>query len=346
VNARPLPADLRVEFERVLPRVLSRLQVTQLLSGEIPTRRRLDGGELYAPSPFMSAMVDDALARLDPSVSRTGRSALSILSPGPRHEALQTLTDIRAGIRRFLTWQEEADGTWRFYGRASTLDADAASTACVALALLRANATGLSTSRRVHVLARFRAACGRYYTFATHDGRGYRSISEDGRKETGFSPGANAHVARFLTAAANQTTEPIDYLRTTIIDGGLERNSAEYADPVCEAHAMGLALVEAALPESDQARRIVVPWLLKRQREDGSYGGALITALATLTLIDLGYEGEGVSAAAESLLRTMSPQKEWDYDPYLKGGHGSGPFTSAYALSALASCANLHGDGA
>jgi hypothetical protein len=336
------------DYGTCLARAAATLESGQLVTGEVATYRRIPGaGKLYAPSPFMSSLVHDALGCIDPRSPHVRRGALAGLTPAERRKVEWTVTTVRARIRRFLTWQEEADGTWCFYGRGSALGPDAASTASAALAVSRRARPGGRPrdpwSVHARALARFRAASGSYFTFVSDDGVGYGWIAADGRRLVGFDRVVNAHIMRYLAAAGVEDEALAAYLRAEIAQGDLESGSPEHPDPVSFAHATARAWAESPRTDAGVVQARLVPWLLSRQDERGGFGGPLSTALAALALIDLGYTGEALDRAAAHLLATGSPAGEWEYQAYLAGGHGSASFTSALAISALACCAATRG---
>jgi hypothetical protein len=337
-----------IDFGTCLTRATTMLRAGQLVTGEVATYRRVtEIGKLYAPSPFMSAVVYDALGCLDPGSPQVQQGAMRGLSPAQRRAVEWSVTTVRARIRRFLAWQEEADGTWCFYGRGSALGPDAATTACAALAIARdaRSVAGEDGPLRTHAraLARFRASTGAYFTFVADNGVGYAWLASDGRKLVGFDRVVNAHVLRFLAAAGIEDEALAGYLREEIEQGDREAGSPEHPDPVCFAHAAARAWTEMPRRDAAVATAALVPWLLARQNDHGGFGGPLSTALATVALLDLGYAGEALDRSARHLLETVSPAGEWEYQAYLAGGHGSAPFTTALALAALAGCAEVRG---
>jgi hypothetical protein len=347
VSAVISPAVL--DLGTCLARGAATLLAGQLVTGEVPTHRVAANGKVYAPSPFMSALVHDALACLDPGSPHGPATALAAMSPEERQSVAWTVGALRNRIRRFLRWQEEADGTWCFYGRGSTLGPDAATTACAALAVARHARRSVARERgrwriHAHALARFRDPAGTYFTFVSDTGAGYGWISADGRRIVGFDRIVNAHVMRFLAAAGVDDEALAVYLTREIEQGDMTCGSPEHPDPVCFAHAVARAWAETPREDACAIHAALIPWLLARQDERGGFGGPLNTALATLALVDLGYAGDALDRSAHHLLTTVSPSGEWAYQPYLSGGHGSAAFTTAFALAALAACAASRGD--
>lgn len=301
----------------------------QLVTGEIPTYRDIEsGGKLYAPSPFLSALAHDALAPLVPGPDAPPWVTAGALA-ADEHRALQgAALHVRRRIRAFLAWQEEPDGSWRFHGRASGLDPDAATTACAATAL-RGHAGERAARRRTRALRRFRSDDGRFHTFRSAEGRTH-----------GFDRIANLHVLRCLSEAGERDGALAAFASAELAAGALEEGSPEHPDPVCFAHAAARACALGLLGAPADAAARLVPWLLARQQADGGFGGPLATALAAWALADLGHRGPELDRAAARLSETALPSGGWAYERYLAGGHGSAPFTTAFVLGALAACAS------
>jgi hypothetical protein len=336
-------APPRRRFAAALTGALDALRGRQLITGELPTYRRIpSGGKLYAPSPCLAALMHDALSALDPTSPEALPEAWLALSRDERQGAQLAARDVRRGLRRFLATHEEADGSWRFYGRASGLDADAASTACAGAALLVTR----SPARCVQALARFRQPGGRYATFVARDGLGYAWIAPDGRRVPGADRVVNAHVLRFLTLAGVTDPELAAWLRGDTEPSALDQGSPEHPDPLAFIHAVARAWAAGAWPDAGDLARRLVSWLLARQEASGGFGGPLSTALGVQALVDLGHDGPALERAARALLEQASTAGEWEYEPYLAQGHGSSAFTTAFALGALAACAALRGEPA
>lgn len=326
-------------------RATTSLQSGQLVTGEIPTYRNIAAGtKLYAPSVFMSAMAHDALGCLDPRSRQHRDGALRVLSSVDRRAVTWRAGLMRAGIRRFLAWQEEADRTWCFYGRGSALHPDAATTACAALALaVDSGRTRPPMRWRAHnrALERFRTPAGLYHTFTAPDGSGYAWIGADGARIAGFDRVVNAHVLRFVRATGAEPEPLAAYIMSEVEHGEFERGSPEHPDPVSFVHAVARAWTECPAVERGAVRALLVPWLHARQQDDGGFGGPLSTALALAALVDLGDTGDALDRASHHLLTTASDGGEWSYQPYLSGGQGSAPFTTALSVAALVGWASV-----
>lgn len=335
------------------------LATSQLVTGEIPTHRPVAGSvRLYAPNCLLTALAHDALGTLDPTSPWSRPEAWLPLPVAERRQVGARIARLRTRIRRFLAWQEEADGTWRFHGRASEIDPDAATTACAAIAVScdppPPHVAAACRRRGANALARFRSTEGSYYTFAPRTGPSTpvrKTLASLGasrerlpqQEQDAVDRIANVHVLRFVAMAGAPDAKLLRYVTQEIQEGRRETGSPKHPDPVCFAHAVARTRAQASVPDGEWVAGDFVPWLLARQQPNGSFGDSLTTALAAQSLVDLGYTGDALDRTADALLTTASPEGDWPSGNYLSGGEGSAALTTAFALGALASVVAVRG---
>src|ERR1700739_408245 len=113
-----LRAGLRLVEDELLPH------------GEIPNYRcRSSGSWEYCFSPLTSAYVHDALSCFDPLSEWFEPAALAQAGTRWQGPFSRAVVAIRRRIRRFLAWQEDCQGGWRFFGQSSSLPPDLEATA-------------------------------------------------------------------------------------------------------------------------------------------------------------------------------------------------------------------------
>jgi hypothetical protein len=331
---------------------LDALRIAQFGNGEMLSyMREPNGGLVYARSPLFSTFVHDALGCFAPRSPAWEQRTLAFVETAARGRFVWTASWLRRRIRRYLAWQAESDGTWRFFGRGSGLPADAITTASAAVALLESPGRAALARRGRHMAAieRFRSAEGLYHTFILPGGDGCGWWDEAGRPVAGFEPVVNAEVLRFLVLTGarsiGEVAPLIRYLRDQAASG--EPPPAWlFPNPLCFFSAVARAWSQAGLPDADGLAADLVPRVLAMQDESGGFGGPLASAMAVTTLLDLGYEGgeveRGVLAVAGGRLRWGG----WGYDDMVVGGYGSPALTTALSITALArGGARLGGDG-
>ncbi len=310
----------------------------QLPTGEIPSYRRAHRGQLeYRRSPFVTTFVYDALGYFDPRCLWFEPRTLHSISPEWRGWFVRSVVQVRRRIRRFVAWQEEAAGRWRFFGRGSGLDPDVDVTSCAAAIMLEVAGPGSEERRDRYISSVFsyRGEGGRFYSYVNRDLRGYSWMDEQGRPIVGFDRVVNANVLRFFGLAGVEADELMTYLLDEARSGDFRIGSPDYPNPITFFYMLARAWSQAYLPDIEGLAAHLVGPLLEMQAEDGSFGGPLSTGMALSALLDLGYTGEELGRARRALLLRMLAPGHWGYEDFFINGFGSPPWTSALALSCL-----------
>jgi hypothetical protein len=314
---------------RKLWRAIESIAQEQLPSGEIPNYRKLSNGTWeYCFSPAVSAYVHNSLAVFDPLSEFFNGWALE--QTGQRRmELSRTVSRIRRNIRRFLAWQQAANGTWKFYGHASSLPPDLETTAICALALLDRPAPNRAAARRSY---------SRPFLPFPRSGGLFASPNSRGRGETDpiLACIANLHILRYqlLTGAA---AEP---LASTLSEQWAQLpHEDDDLPPLLQATAHACAcFVSSGLRN---ITRDGLAGLLEKQAKNGEFGGPLNTALALSALVDAGYEGQAVALAVESILGWMDGTFASKVQEYCDVRCASPAFTSALAAASVARAGSM-----
>jgi hypothetical protein len=292
----------------------------QLPTGEIATFFRVGRSGLeYMRSPLLSTLVHGALACFDPTSPWVETDIIDRLPPTSRAGLVRRVSQVRRGIRRFLAWEEHADGTWRFYGRGSEAQPDVALTAAAAAALLEAPRRSFRRpwERHLTALRRLRAADG---TPGVHDllqELRFRALTGD--DVAGLLEDAQSLLARRNQESAERT--PAEIVTEAYVAAGLWR--------------------EACLPGRASLRQWLLPCLLAAQGADGSFGGPVLTAMALSALIDLEHVSVEAERTRNALVAMSLPGGGFGYEAFLARSGGSAAASSALALTALARSGSL-----
>lgn len=294
----------------------------QLPSGEIRTFFRRPGMLEYRRVPLVSTLVHDALGCFDPASPWLDTQVLDWLSAFPARGLVAEVSKLRRRIRAFVAWQEECDGTWRYYGRNSGLGPDPCTTACAATSLLENAGHGRRRRfwRHREALARLRTpeSCCRRESPAF----------EANRVE-------NAEVLRFLALTGGAADETAELLLRDLDRDGPEGGSERYPETLHFFYVLARAWSQGCLPDRDGLRARLLPRILERRRPDDDYGGQLATALAASALIDLGAAEADVERARLALLRRIAAGAP-GHEGFLHQGGGSRAWTCALSMAALA----------
>lgn len=351
-----------LDLSSVLLRGIGAVRRSQLPTGEVPGFFRPDDGDLrYRLCPLPSTLVHDALGVFDPTAPAYDRPAAARLAPGGRTWLLAAATVVRRRIRDFLAWQQDSDGRWRFFGRASGIEPDAATTACAAAALLEhrapapALAPGLRRSNRpepwrrsLDALLRHRAPCGRFFTYRDRhgSGSGYGSLGPRGERRGGFDRVVNAHVLRFLVTVGGPIEPLIEYLRFELTHGDLRAGSPDHPEPLVFVQAVTRAWHRGGLGGRDAIAAAAVPAVVarlgERPRDTRDGGDPLATALGLHALLDLGVADRYARRLGRALRAGFGPAG-WSYRSWVRIGAGSASLTTALAVSALGRLAGADG---
>jgi hypothetical protein len=317
------------DLSSLLMRSVARLEREQLRTGEIPTYFAAGVGLQYRRSPLLSTFVHEALACFDPSSPWSEPELLELLAPSALPAFRRSVGELRRRIRAFLAWEEHCDGTWRFFGRASGVPADADLTARAATVLLE---TPLRTPKRrwqrhVDALARLRAPDGLFL--------GPLPPSREAPPR-GFDLVGNTHALRFLALVGEDVDGLVDVLKRELAHSAPGESSGRYPGVLGFFYALSRAWSQGHLPFMEILSDRLLPRLLGLEIDDGDFGGPLSTALALAALLDLKSPASHVQRVRRALLRRLLPQGVWAYQAFVYGAGGSPSWTTALALSAVA----------
>ncbi len=215
-NLQSLETGARADVNRIaayLTGAARTLRALQLPTGELPAVQWSDGGEPYhAPVPLLSALADDALAYVDARSPLFIGRVRDLVPPS----FFRDVASLRWGLRLSIASEEDADGTWQLHGRNGAREADVATTACAATALLPGVRWRSRRIDRRHVLALQRLG-----------------------KAREWSTLETAHALRYLALAGADTTA---------LAARLRRDGDAQPMDIATTHAVARALRVAQLP--------------------------------------------------------------------------------------------------
>ena len=332
----------RSAFSRRLAWAIDAVRRGQHPNGEMLSfRRDPSGGYAYVRSPFLSTFVHDALGCLDPTSSSWLEHGGDLLPTDVQSQIVRSVVQLRRRIRAYLIWQQEAAGTWRFFGRGCGLDPDVNSTACASIALL--DGYGIRSVARwelqQQVLLSFRSVEGPFFTFVKLHSGGYGWLNETGVPVVDFDRVVNAEVLRYLArvgrGATSEATALAEWLYRDVTGADLGQGSPLYPNPVTLAY-----VGSRALDGSEVERRVELTAVLRDltrslQRPDGSFGGPLSTAMGATALLLLGELGHELTAARLAVLRGADGSCAWPYEDFVVHGFGAPAWTTALSVSFL-----------
>jgi hypothetical protein len=221
---------------------------------------------------------------------------------------------MRSRIRRFLAWEEDNTGAWRFHGRGSGEAPDADVTACAATVILQ------GPRRKPHPRAQLQI----------HSLTGLRadSLTQD--------PIASANALRFLSLMGEPAHDLLDRVLGALNNGETLRPSGRYAHPLSFLFCLARAYRYAHLPQANETAERAIAEVLGYWRESPDFGGPLGAALGLNALADFDYTGPEMIACGQYLLQSALARGGWNYAPFLCDRGGAPAWTTAAAMAALA----------
>jgi hypothetical protein len=321
-------------MDRAISRALDFLARSQLPYGEFRTcaaaDARMAGECRFDSSPFATSLV------------------LYALSFVPDHR----VPAMTSRALDFLAAEMEGPGLWRYWSsrnsRHRQLPPDLDDICCISH-ILKQNNRPLPANREI-VLAN-RDETGAFYTWlaprTTAQPELARAISRLIGADTllaillsgtinDVDCAVNANVLLYL-GESPETQEAVDYLLGVVAGGREQESSRFYPDPLAFYYLLSRAYLNG-VSSLGRTQAAVVDRLLSRQESDGSFGGALPTALAACTLLNYDQRPPALAQAIQHLLASQQMDGSWPRLALFLGPapyYGSEEITTALCVEAL-----------
>jgi hypothetical protein len=231
----------------------------------------------------------------------------------------------------FLAAEMEPPGLWRYYTSRNPkiLPPDLDDTACASLAL-RDSHDEIRLGLNLRPILANRDEDGRFRTFLASPAA------------NNVDAVVNANVVAYL-GEREETRAACDYLCRVVVQGEEGRASLYGVDDLSFDYVLSRAYF-LGVRSLEPCRAPMVRRILARQRDDGSFGDALATALACASLLNFEEAPADVlGRALAALLAQQSEDGSWPrstfYIDFNGGFYGSEELTTAIALEALARAA-------
>lgn len=155
----------------------------------------------------------------------------------------------------------------------------------------------------------------------------------------------NANVLYYL--GKRQETKPIINYLLNILENNKEADCDKwYRDPFTFYYFYSRN-IKKGITELAHGAQHIKSRILKKQKTNGKIGNSILeTAMSTIALINIGYEGREVEMAINFIIKNQSPTGEWPrHILYFSGpkkqiGWGSEELTTGFCIEALASYLN------
>ena len=251
---------------------------------------------------------------------------------------------------KFLQAEMEGRGLWRYWSSRNDkhyiLPPDLDDTACVSYILEQHN---FASDNHDFLIANRRDDDLFYTWLAPRSGMPAKLKTEIRRLTRGSSlplfsisgtlnnvdPAVNANVLLYL-GECDETRPAIRYLVTSMNNANSQIDSY-YADPMVFYYLVSRAYYRGVNPLIE-ASKTIRKALLARRKMDGSFGNALLTALAVCTGINFGQPRDTLMDSVNCLLQTQKRSGAWQLNPMWLGPapfYGSEELTTALCFEAL-----------
>jgi hypothetical protein len=233
----------------------------------------------------------------------------------------------------FLTEEMRGPGLFQYYTSKNTrsIGFDLDDTACASVALRRSHPIVLG-GHNVEYFIENRDEAGRFYTWV-----GGPAVEND------VDSIVNANVVLYL-GDRDETRGACRYLIDTIEDGRESDSYRYYLDDMILYYAVSRAYSNGA-SSLGGARGAIMEKVLRRSKDDGSFGDELVTACAVCSLANFEYDGVArLSEAARYLEERQSANGSWRrVAMFCQPGmyYGSEELTTALCLEALTHVAEI-----
>lgn len=301
----------RKMISKKIHKAVSFLHHEQLDWGEIPVFKLLKSPEasrVYSPSICATAYTLYAISFL---------------------QETRPCKEIKSKALRFLLRFREEQGLWRRSGRHSEYGPDLDSTSCALIALAK-NRVGPKTCLDDSLL--------QYRDPKTLLFRTWDCPSPMAENEIDSVVNANMLCVYGLWGKSSNLGPVVQFLIRESKNIHLQNSQVLYYSPCIFAYAVSRAYVEGGVKELRPSISPILEYLIFTQREDGSWGNSVETALATTALMNFAYQGEEVSKGIAAILKAQNDD-DGSWVPeivFIDGGYGSKELSTAICLEALA----------
>ena len=288
----------------------------QLNSGEFPTTRTKKismENASYIKSIFLTTFVLHSLSQLK--------------NVFPIDDTVQNAT-------KFLLSEKEGEGFWRFFGKGTHLPLDLDDTCC-ALSALFENGVELEYRAIANKLLNYRDNKRIFYTWIPD-----RYLPKTSSYfENDIDWVVNANILFFFSLIKIPIPEVTNYLCNIVEKEDFEDGSIYYYSPFSFIYCLSRAYADGGSIGLKPILKKIKNYLLNKQNVVGEWGNTLENAMATVSLINFGYEGSEVDGAINNLLKAQKADGGWPNSAFFAGVpelfYGSRELTTAIAIEAL-----------
>ncbi|MCK5721208.1 MAG: hypothetical protein KAI84_01620 [Gammaproteobacteria bacterium] len=253
----------------------------------------------------------------------------------------EMVDEMKSKAVAFLLDNKLSHGVWRhFTGNIQTeIIPDTDNTAMV-FATLVENGVNIDDESLDYMLS-YRTPDGIFYTWINSEewlapSNPYYEIF----KRNDIDANLNADVLYAYSLRNRTQSGIIRYLNNIAENKSFLNGTLYYPSPYVFTYFVTKNYADGGVSELEPSLDHIREYLLTTQKPDGSWGNDLDTALATVSLLNMGYEGPHLNKAIKHILSTQRKDGSWNiYAFYINPVHniyfGSQELTTSFSLEAL-----------
>jgi hypothetical protein len=217
----------------------------------------------------------------------------------------QRVKDMTKKALSFFLEEMEEPGVWRYWTSRNhkKIDPDLDDTACASYELRKNNVPFKSN---LEVILANRNNEGLFYTWLI-----------DSPEANDIDCAVNANVLLYL--GENENTKAVCNYLNNLVSSGQEGHCSLYYPDVFSFYYMFSRAYFNGVPSLAESRDTIINKIIALQRDDGSFGSVLSTALAACTLLNFKYGGEPLNKAIEYIINTQAEDGSWQKQAFYIG---------------------------
>ena len=251
----------------------------------------------------------------------------------------------------FLLDNMESHNVWRYEGKyriaVEPPDTDDTSMAFSALVESGVNISDES----LDYMLNFRTSDGIFYTWINSDEWLDSSFQYyELFKLNDIDANVNTNVLYAYSLRNRSQYSVVKYLNNIVENKSFLNSTLYYTSPYVFSYLVTRDYSDGGIKELEPSLDNIKDYLIETQNADGGWGNDLYTALATVTLINIGYEGAPLEKAVEHILNNQRKNGSWrsyafyiayDPDTSTTAYYGSQELTTSFSLEALIKYKNI-----
>ncbi|MFZ3170194.1 MAG: hypothetical protein WA130_21490 [Candidatus Methanoperedens sp.] len=229
----------------------------------------------------------------------------------------EIVQEMKNKIINYFLKNRETHGVWRFYGKDQVgipLEyqgpPDIDDTAIIYSGLVE---SGYNISdETLNYMLDYRKPDGTFLTWiSSEEFLNSSNLFYDYYKKNDFDASVNANLL-YAYSLKNRTQKGIvTYLNGVVNDRSFINGTLYYPSPYVFTYYLTKAYRDGNVKELEPSIVIIREYLLETQDPDGGWGNELHTALATISLINTGYDGKPLETAIKHILNEQKKNGNW-----------------------------------